>query len=89
VPDGFALVDAVTAKPADLVLIGIHRATSCGAEATTLLLGMHPTTVIIVFGSPRELDVLAAAYVRGARGLLTWDPEQSPPGFPAADFNPR
>ena len=75
VPDGFALVDAIAAKPADLVLIGIHRANNTGAEATTLLLGMHPTATIIVFGSVTEIDVLAAAYLRGARGLLPWDPD--------------
>ena len=74
VTDGFALVDAFTARPVDLVLIGIHRASNKGAEATTLLLGMHPTAVIIVFGAPTNIDVLAAAHARGARGLLPWDP---------------
>ena len=74
VTDGFALVDAITARPADLILIGIHRANNTGAEATSLLLGMHPTAVIIVFGSPNDIDDLAAAYIRGARGLLPWEP---------------
>ncbi len=83
VPDGFALVDAVTARPADLVLIGIHRANNAGAEATSLLLGMHPTAVIVVFGSHTDIDVLAAAYIRGARGLLLWDPDQPPRWVPA------
>jgi DNA-binding NarL/FixJ family response regulator len=55
---------------AALVLIGIHRAINTGADATTLLLGMHPTVTVIVFGSVTEIDVLAAAYMRGARGLL-------------------
>lgn len=72
VADGFALVDAFTARPADLVLIGIHRANNTGAEATSLLLGMHPAAVIIVVGSPTDIDVLAAAYIRGACGLLPW-----------------
>ena len=79
VADGFALVDAITARPADLILIGIHRANSSGAEATSLLLGLHPTAVIIVFGPPTDIDILAAAYIRGARGLLPWDPDQPPP----------
>ena len=77
VTDGFALVDALTASRADLVLIGIHRASTAGAEATSLLLGKHPTAVIIVFGAPTEIDVLAAAYIRGARGLLPWNPDHT------------
>ncbi len=71
-------MDAVEARPADLVLIGIHRANNSGAEATSLLLGLHPATVIIVSGSVDEIDVLAAAYIRGARGLIPWDPDQPP-----------
>ena len=78
-------VDAITARPADLVLIGIHRANSSRAEATSLLLGMHPTTVIIVFGSPSDIDVLAAAYIRGARGLLPWVPGVSGAAVPASE----
>jgi hypothetical protein len=41
---------------------------------------MHPASVVIVFGSVNEIDRLAAAYVRGARGLLTWDSDQSQVG---------
>ena len=80
VREGFALVDAFTARPVDLVLIGIHRQSSVGADATDLLLGMHPTAAVIVFGSARETDILASAYARGARGLLLWDFDH-----PAAD----
>jgi DNA-binding NarL/FixJ family response regulator len=77
VTDGFALVDAITARRVDLVLVGIHRANTAGAEAISLLLGMHPTAVIIVFGAPTEIDVLADAYLRGARGLLLWHPNHT------------
>ena len=63
-----------------MALIGIHRANNSGAEATSLLLGMQPAAMIIVFGSVTDIDVLAAAYVRGARGILPWDPDQPPPG---------
>ena len=82
VADGFGLVDAFSARPADLVLIGIHGANNSGVEAIGLLLGMYPTTVIVVFGSVTEIDVLAAAHVRGARGFLPWDPDQ---GMPATE----
>lgn len=73
VTEGFELVDAYAARPVDLVLIGIHRASTAGADATDLLLGLHPTAMVIVFGSVTETDILAAAYVRGARGLFLWD----------------
>ena len=79
VADGFALIDAFRARRVDLVLIGIHRGNNAGIEATTLLLSMHPTSVIVVFGSPTDIDLLAAAYTRGASGLLPWDPDQPPP----------
>jgi CheY-like chemotaxis protein len=85
VTNGFALVDAFTAESADLVLVGIHRANTTGAEGVSLLLGMHPTAVIIVFGSPADIDVLAGAFVRGARGILTWVPDEPPSGNAATD----
>jgi DNA-binding NarL/FixJ family response regulator len=80
VTEGFELVDAFAARPADLVLIGIHHASTAGADATDLLLGLHPTAAVIVFGSPTETDILAAAYARGARGLLLWDPDNPQAG---------
>ena len=76
VTDGFALVDAVAAQPVDLVLVGIHRTNAAGAEAVNLLLEMHPTSVIIVFGSISDIDILAAAFVNGARGMLPWGPRE-------------
>jgi len=80
VTEGFELVDAYAARPVDLVLIGIHRASTAGADATDLLLGLHPTAMVIVFGSVTETDILAAAYVRGARGLLLWDTDHPTAG---------
>ncbi len=78
VQDGFALVDAYTAKPADMVLIGVDNGDADGDEAVGLLLGMNPLAVIIVVGSVVDLQSLAATYVRGARGLLLWEPDQEP-----------
>jgi len=80
VTNGFELLDVVASRPVDLVLIGIHRASTLGAEAVSLLLGMKPTSVVIVFGSVGEIDLLAAAYIRGAQGLLTWGPDQPEAG---------
>jgi hypothetical protein len=76
VPDGFVLADAYAAKPADLVLIGVDGGNTDGHEAIGLLLGMNPSAVIIIVGSVVDLKSLAAAYVRGARGLLLWEPDQ-------------
>ena len=78
VAEGFALVDAFAARPVDLVLIGIHCASTTGADATDLLLSLHPTAVAIVFGSDTEL--LASAYLRGARGILLCDADHPPSG---------
>ena len=78
VRDGFALVDAYAATPADLVLIGVDGGNTEGDEAIGLLLGMNPSAVIVVVGSVVDLESLAAAYVRGARGLLLWEPDQMP-----------
>src|SRR6478735_1872645 len=76
VRDGFALVDAYAASPADLVLIGVDGGNTEGDEAIGLMLGMNPSAVIVVVGSVVHLESLAAAYVRGAQGLLLWEPDQ-------------
>ena len=78
VPDGFALLDTLAVRAAGLVLIGIHSGNTTGAEAVSLSLAMHPSTEIIVFGSLPDLDILAQAFARGARGLLLWEPDEPP-----------
>ena len=71
-------MDALAAEPVDLVLIGVHPASPTGQDAIGLVLGMHPSTVIIVVGSTGDIDVLAMAYIRGPRGLLLWEPPAPP-----------
>jgi CheY-like chemotaxis protein len=78
VADGFAVVDALVTDGADLVLIDVHPASDIGQEAMDLVLGMYPSTVVVVVGSVGDLDVLVPAYLRGPRGLLLWEP---PPGL--------
>jgi DNA-binding NarL/FixJ family response regulator len=78
VSDGFAIVDALAAEPVDLVLIGVHADSDTGREAIGLVLGLHPSTVIIVVGRAGDTDVLVPAYARGARGLLLWEPPPAP-----------
>lgn len=65
VTKGSALINALAAHDVDLVLIGIHHGSTVGSAAISLLLALHPTADVIVIGSATELDVLAAAYVRG------------------------
>jgi len=74
VADGFALVDAYQAAPADLVLIGIHTDSTAGIDAINLLLGLYPDAKTVVYGSVADVELLAAAYAQGAGGLLVWEP---------------
>jgi len=78
VADGFAVVDALAAEGVDLVLIGVHPASDVGLQAVDLVLGMHPSTVVVVVGSVGDLDVVVPAYLRGAQGLLLWEPAPRP-----------
>lgn len=76
VSHGFELVNAFTTKPADIVLVGIHRSSTAGADAITMLIRSHPDAAVIVFGMAADIELLAAVFARGARGLVLWDPEE-------------
>jgi len=78
VSDGFSLVDAYSAQPADVVLVGIARSSDTGAQAVALQSAMHPASVIITVGAACDAGLLVAATIAGARGLLVWDHNQSP-----------
>ena len=73
VTNASAVADAYTARPADVVLIGVHRGSSTGLDALGSLLGVHPAAVI-VFGATRDAELLTAVVARGARGLMLWEP---------------
>jgi DNA-binding NarL/FixJ family response regulator len=74
VSHGFALVHRFSTRPADLVLVGIHRGSTAGAEAVTMLINSHPDAAVIVFGIAEDIELMADVFVRGARGLVLWDP---------------
>jgi DNA-binding NarL/FixJ family response regulator len=74
VADGSALIEAFSACPADLVLVGLRRAAPLGAGVISQLLSEHPAAVVIVYGSARDADLLTAAITSGAGGLMLWDP---------------
>jgi hypothetical protein len=59
------------------VLIAIHADTTAGIDAINLLLGLHPRANTVVYGSVTDVELLAAAYARGAGGLLVWEPSSS------------
>jgi hypothetical protein len=82
VSDGFLLVDAYCRRPVDIVLIGVDRFGDCGGEAIVLQLAMHPHSVIITVGAASDADLLVAATMKGARGLLIWDHDEVPPVDP-------
>ena len=77
VTDGFALLQALEAKPAAAVLIAIHAGGTVGNEAITMLQGRHPAVAPIIVGSAADIDLLAEAYARGAGGLMLWEPDSS------------
>jgi DNA-binding NarL/FixJ family response regulator len=78
VTNGFALVDVCAGRAVDVVLIGVHDGNTTGEDAIGLLLGMAPASAVIVIGSANDIDLLAAAASRGARGLLLWDVPEWP-----------
>jgi hypothetical protein len=59
------VLDAFAARPAGLVLIGVHRGSSSGPDAVDLLLGQYPWAAVIVFGGLADAAPLAAAVARG------------------------
>ena len=73
---GDELLSRYGRQPADVVLIGTQRALTSGIEATRRLLAIHPSAVVIVFGSPDDTASIAAAIACGARGFLRWDATQ-------------
>jgi DNA-binding NarL/FixJ family response regulator len=87
VVDAAGLVDAFTARPAHLVLIGVHGTDlTAGPDPVRLLLAAHPTASVIVYGRPGDAALLATAVAKGARGLMLWDPRlpHRLPIFPVA-----
>ena len=71
--DGRDLVAQYATQRADLALIGIKQGKSNGIESTQRLLDAYPSASVIVYGSSEDSQLLIAAIVRGARGLLLWD----------------
>ena len=84
VVDGSGLTEAFTTRPADLVLVGQHRAAPSGARLISLLLAAHPAAVVIVYGAARDADLLTTAIGRGAHGVMLWEPTsgRSPSSWP-------
>jgi DNA-binding NarL/FixJ family response regulator len=79
VSDGAALLDAYEVGPIDQVLVAVHAGSVVGRQAIDLLLATYPDAAPIVIGSLADIDLLAAAYARGAGGLLLWEPRGTEP----------
>jgi DNA-binding NarL/FixJ family response regulator len=88
VATGVAVVDAFSARPADLVLIGVHQGNSSGLRAVELLFEAHPGAQVVAFGAPSDSALLIDAVNHGVRGIMLWDirhQARSTPNFlPAA-----
>lgn len=76
VTSGDELLARYGRQASTVVLIGTQRALTSGIEATRRLLAIHPSAVVIVFGSPDDTASIAAAIACGARGFLRWDATQ-------------
>ena len=75
VTDAVQLLATFAARPAGLVLIGIHRGKSRGTDAADEFLDRYPAAAVIVFGAVQDNHRLAAAVARGARGVMLWPDE--------------
>ena len=89
VRDGFGAVDAFAAHPTGVVLIGIQAGRHTGTDAANLLLGMHPAAAVIVYGTAGDIGPLTAAVIRGARGLMLWNPDSENRSAPPQGPNVR
>lgn len=69
------LLAAYVERRADLVLVGVHRASTGGADAAQMLLDADPRAPVVVFGSLADACFLSAAVACGARGLMLLDPD--------------
>ena len=73
VRDGAGMVDAFTAAPADVILIGLRYGSDTGTLAMDMLLTPYPWATVIVYGGVPDAALLSSAVNRGARGLMIWD----------------
>jgi two-component system nitrate/nitrite response regulator NarL len=92
VANGAAAIDAFMARPADLVLIGVHDGNPTGLQAVDLLLGVHPAARVIAFGTPKDARLLIQAINQGVRGIMLWDihhQARSAPKFPLGAVDSR
>ena len=73
VANSHAVVEAFTARPAGLVLIGVHAGNSTGMQAVDLLMVAHPGAQLVAFGAPSDSSLLIDAISHGVRGIMLWD----------------
>lgn len=71
--DGGALLQAYGATSPVQIMIGVHPGSNFGIDALELLLAHHPEALPVVYGSRRNIELLARVYARGAAGLLLWE----------------
>ncbi len=84
VPDAAAVVEAFTADPSDVVLIGVRGGAPSGPRAVDSLLTEYPSAPVIVFGPAPDIVLLVESVARGAQGFMVWDVNHpSAPQVPA------
>lgn len=89
VRDAAAVVEAFTADPSDVVLIGIRGGAPSGPRAVDSLLIQYPSAPVIVFGPAPDTILLVGSVRRGAQGFMVWDVNQpSAPQVPTRPWAP-
>ncbi|WP_410663509.1 response regulator transcription factor [Amycolatopsis sp. lyj-84] len=73
VAEAEGLLAKYSRRPADLVLVGLERATPSGVEAVRRLVKADLRANILVFGAANDPVVVANAISGGARGYFRWN----------------
>ncbi|MPR00239.1 response regulator [Modestobacter sp. I12A-02628] len=73
VGDAASLLQRLTARQPDVLLVGTQRAMDSGLAVATQVLRSHPTLPVLVLGAPDDAETVGAAVAFGARGYLRWD----------------
>ncbi len=73
VGDAATLMQRLTTRTPDVLLVGTQRAVDSGLSVATQALRSHPALPVLVLGAPDDAESVRAAVAIGARGYLRWD----------------
>jgi DNA-binding NarL/FixJ family response regulator len=73
VGDAASLLQRLSVRLPDVLLVGTQRAMDSGLAVATQVLRTHPGLPVLVLGAPDDAETVRAAVAFGARGYLRWD----------------